>query len=252
MKPKNTEFSKEVKLIISEKLQKAVEKEQLTTGEASKLLKITPIYISMIKNPKHLDKAPIKAFERLQKWCGTGETIRKFGEKFATNLEFIGKKPGKPEAKEEKSENKTLKDIWDRYKLQSEAGEITSLDSWLDTSMKYFKNVSKAEAKKYIMKMLTGLSSQYSTDKSKPDTEDLSKSASSGKENEKITPDIFILTCLNPKKEIDVIMHAKTFKDAKDLAASLLREGGINMSEVQFYEARLISTFKLVVTEITA
>jgi transcriptional regulator with XRE-family HTH domain len=247
MKPKNTEFSKEVKLIISEKLQKALEKEQLTTGEAAELLKVKPVYISMIRNPKHIDKASLGVFERLQKWCGTGETIRKFGEKFATGLEFIGKAPGKPEEKEEKSKNKTLKDIWDRYKLQSEAGEVTSLDSWLDISMKYFKNVSKAEAKKYIMKMLTGLNSQYTTDKSKQDAADLSRQGTTGREDEKKSPDMYILAYL--ENSYTQLKCHPTAAKLKETASELLKSNE-KISEVQLFEARHISTLKLVVTEI--
>jgi hypothetical protein len=59
----------------SEALIRAMEREELHTGEAAKHLNLNPAYISMIKNPKLWDSLPVKAWERVNDWRLTRDRI---------------------------------------------------------------------------------------------------------------------------------------------------------------------------------
>lgn len=76
----------------SEALIRAMEREELHTGEAAKHLNLNPAYISMIKNPKLWDSLPVKAWERVNDWMLSRDSI---GAYVIPEGEEIYKKPEK-------------------------------------------------------------------------------------------------------------------------------------------------------------
>lgn len=63
---------------ISTRLVKALEVEQLTPGNAAKIFKINPNYISMIKNQESWKKCPASGWEAVLLWINSGEKLRDY------------------------------------------------------------------------------------------------------------------------------------------------------------------------------
>ena len=98
------------KASISTKLVKALETEQISTNDASKILGIKAIYASMIKNEKSWHKCPSSAFETALLWVNSGETLRNYGAKNGIDLTVVKKKiKSNPVASEITQSEKTVK-----------------------------------------------------------------------------------------------------------------------------------------------
>ena len=95
---------------ISSKLIKALESEQLSTNDGSKILGIKAIYASMIKNPKSWHKCPLSAFETALLWVNSGETLRNYAVKNGIDLTpVVREKKIKSESKEITQPEKPIK-----------------------------------------------------------------------------------------------------------------------------------------------
>jgi hypothetical protein len=63
---------------LSEKLRKALKEEHLWTKDASQLLNMNPIYISMMLNSNLFEKVGTSAWQRLNEWAATGDKLSNF------------------------------------------------------------------------------------------------------------------------------------------------------------------------------
>jgi hypothetical protein len=70
---------------IRDRLLDALKKEGLPTNTAGGLLKISPSYLSMVKNPKLWSNVSEEKWELLQKWCNSGLGIGVYGRKIGAS-----------------------------------------------------------------------------------------------------------------------------------------------------------------------
>jgi hypothetical protein len=180
---KEAEFSKDCKIALWGKLAKAITKENLRNKEVSNLLKVNPVYISMIRNPKSHDKCPNGAWRRIQEWANSGETIEKFASKYADKLEFVGKEPGmdterkesptvikEPKKKAEfkkitkkeiilqsaEDRNKSFESLWNQYQADQQDGFVSNLESWLEEKVRLaYPGITFEEAKAHFEQCIT-------------------------------------------------------------------------------------------------
>jgi hypothetical protein len=87
----------ELKKLISEHLRDSITREDLTNREAAEMLKIQPGYISLVFNEKHRDSCPANAWEKLEAWHTSRQTLKEW-QNFGQYVEQI--KEDKTEPKE--------------------------------------------------------------------------------------------------------------------------------------------------------
>lgn len=68
----------ELKKLISEHLRDSITREDLTNREAAEMLKIQPGYISLVFNEKHRDSCPANAWEKLEAWHTSRQTLKEW------------------------------------------------------------------------------------------------------------------------------------------------------------------------------
>ena len=68
----------ELKKLISEHLRDSITREDLTNREAAEMLKIQPGYISLVFNEKHRDSCPVNAWEKLEAWHTSRQTLKEW------------------------------------------------------------------------------------------------------------------------------------------------------------------------------
>lgn len=87
----------ELKKLISEHLRDSITREDLSNREAAEMLKIQPGYISLVFNEKHRDSCPANAWEKLEAWHTSRQTLKEW-QNFGQYVEQI--KEDKTEPKE--------------------------------------------------------------------------------------------------------------------------------------------------------
>ncbi len=86
---------------IQEKLEKAMTEEVITPGNAAKLLRLPPSYISMIRNEKSWRGCSESGWNTVLLWINSGVSMREYAEKHA---EFIESTRPKKEIVKENTE----------------------------------------------------------------------------------------------------------------------------------------------------
>jgi len=100
-----------VKEILNEKLKIALDKEGLNRTQLSRLLGLaTDNYGSQMLNPKQWGKVPPKAWEVVQRWSNSGESIRRYSEKYKLERTNRNITPPKVSEAEEKHGAKVVAD----------------------------------------------------------------------------------------------------------------------------------------------
>lgn len=102
---------------ISDRLIKAIETEKLTTNVVAQILGIRNNYVSLIKNPKTLEKCANNAFNVCQLWVNSGLSLTEYAKK-TSNFFFPAPSIVKPNTVKDKQPVSIdeIKEKVDKYK----------------------------------------------------------------------------------------------------------------------------------------
>lgn len=108
----------ELKKLISEHLRDSITREDLTNREAAEMLKIQPGYISLVFNEKHRDSCPANAWEKLEAWHTSRQTLKEW-QNFGQYVEPV--KESENETKTAPEEQKPVKSSKPKVKQKRKA-----------------------------------------------------------------------------------------------------------------------------------